>query len=283
MSAADWRQATHVHTYLGLAAQLWHCAICRNDSHHKNGNWQCPYCRGSPKPKVLTPRKQRLIACAACRFLGEELTGEPALHAVEVAELFADGQASPTELLAAHYAATAPAARAAALPHSWDAAMGAVDAVLSRMAYLRAADLNVELTAELTRVLINAEETYGHLGKEAVKGVRKRREPRIRAHFAELRDRASSADGRAMAVIIRDVLGDPFDPVRLDPSWLEAGGGQVRQVAQAIYDSGQFDEMPILADALLDAGCNERRLLDHCLEDRHYRGCWLLDAILCKT
>ena len=59
--------------------------------------------------------------------------------------------------------------------------------------------------------------------------------------------------------------------------------GTVRRIAQAIYDDRAFDRMPILADALEDAGCDNADILNHCRESReHVRGCWVVDLLLGK-
>jgi hypothetical protein len=58
---------------------------------------------------------------------------------------------------------------------------------------------------------------------------------------------------------------------------------EVMGIAEAIYDEREFSRMPILADALEDAGCDDRRILIHCRQDDwHVRGCWVLDLILGK-
>lgn len=284
MSAGQWRKAATVHDQLALAARLWLCPACHNTRRLTSGRFHrhCWSCAGSPKTTVLTLRKQRLIACGVCRFLGDELTGEPAFQAVEVAERFADGLATPAELAAAHSRATAPAAYSATLPDAWEAVTTAVPQAVACLGWAHKGELDARMHQELTQVLVSAEANYGHLGRGAVKAARKSGERRIRAHFAELFDLAGRDFARALAEVPRDVLGDPFDPVRLDPGWLLADGGRVRQVAQAIYDAGTFEDMPVLADALQDAGCGDARLLDHCLRDRHYRGCWLLDLLLGK-
>jgi hypothetical protein len=52
-------------------------------------------------------------------------------------------------------------------------------------------------------------------------------------------------------------------------------------VAQAIYEERAFDRLPILADTLLDAGCNDEAILAHCCsEGPHVRGCWVVDLAL---
>ena len=73
---------------------------------------------------------------------------------------------------------------------------------------------------------------------------------------------------------------DPFRPTVLAPAWLD--GDQARAVAACIDHDGRFDEMPILGDALEEAGCCDVRILEHARRPRHYRGCWLIDSILGK-
>ena len=69
----------------------------------------------------------------------------------------------------------------------------------------------------------------------------------------------------------------------LDPSWLAWNNGTVEKLAQTIHDDQQFDLMPILGDALEDAGCNQQVVLDHCRRPESHAGsCWILDWILGK-
>jgi hypothetical protein len=83
--------------------------------------------------------------------------------------------------------------------------------------------------------------------------------------------------------LLRDVFGNPFRPVAVEPAWLTWNGGTVRQVAQAIYDDHAYDHLPVLADALEDAGCADQSILSHCRgEGPHVRGCWVVDLILGK-
>ena len=76
------------------------------------------------------------------------------------------------------------------------------------------------------------------------------------------------------------IFGNPFRPVGLDPSWLTS---TVLQLAAGIYTDRAFDRLPILADALQDAGCDNADILDHCSSaSPHVRGCWVVDLILSK-
>jgi hypothetical protein len=56
------------------------------------------------------------------------------------------------------------------------------------------------------------------------------------------------------------------------------------KIARAIYDGRAFERMPILADALEDAGCGDADILRHCREPgEHVRGCWVVDLLLGKS
>jgi hypothetical protein len=83
--------------------------------------------------------------------------------------------------------------------------------------------------------------------------------------------------------MLRDVFSNPFRPVVLEKSWLGWNNGCVAEMAQAIYEDRQFCDLPILADALMDAGCDNPDILDHCSRPAaHVRGCWVLDLLLEK-
>jgi hypothetical protein len=51
-----------------------------------------------------------------------------------------------------------------------------------------------------------------------------------------------------------------------------------------MYESRDFSPMPILADALQDAGCENPDILGHCRDPNgvHDRGCWVVDLVLGK-
>jgi hypothetical protein len=56
-------------------------------------------------------------------------------------------------------------------------------------------------------------------------------------------------------------------------------------LATQMYESHDFSAMPILADALQDAGCDNADILDHCRDPHatHVRGCWVVDVVLGKV
>jgi hypothetical protein len=96
---------------------------------------------------------------------------------------------------------------------------------------------------------------------------------------------AQTAEQQAQAVILRCILGNPFRPLQpLDPSWLKWNGGTIRHIAEGIYEERAFDRLPILADALEEAGCTDPDILSHLRgPGPHVRGCWPVDLILGKS
>lgn len=84
------------------------------------------------------------------------------------------------------------------------------------------------------------------------------------------------------AALVRDLFGVPGRRVHIDPDWLAWNNGCVIQLARSIHDERCFSDMPILADALMDAGCQDDLILDHCrAPERHARGCWVVEALRC--
>jgi hypothetical protein len=66
-----------------------------------------------------------------------------------------------------------------------------------------------------------------------------------------------------------------------EPAWRSP---DVVALAKGIYEERAFDRLPILADALQDAGCDCDDILDHCRGSvPHVRGCWVVDLILGKS
>jgi hypothetical protein len=86
---------------------------------------------------------------------------------------------------------------------------------------------------------------------------------------------------RQVAALLRDIIGNPYRPVPLNPSWLTT---DVTALASGIYADRAFERLPILADALQDAGCDNPDILTHCRgAGPHVRGCWVVDLLLGKS
>jgi hypothetical protein len=93
-----------------------------------------------------------------------------------------------------------------------------------------------------------------------------------------------STRGRAPCDLLREVLGRPSRRAPPDRSWLTWEGATVPKLARAIYDERAFDRLPVLADALEEAGCTDAAILGHCRGGgAHVRGCWVIDLLLGKA
>jgi hypothetical protein len=91
----------------------------------------------------------------------------------------------------------------------------------------------------------------------------------------------AKAELAAQCAIIRDVFGNPFrKPPKFDRRWRT---DTAVALARQMYELGDSSAMPILADALQEAGCENDDILDHCRgPSPHVRGCWVVDLVLGK-
>jgi hypothetical protein len=96
----------------------------------------------------------------------------------------------------------------------------------------------------------------------------------------------------AQVCLLRCIFGNPFRPSQpLPASVLAWNSGTVRRLAEGIYEERRMPEgtldtarLAVLADALLDAGCDDEALMEHCRSaGPHVRGCWAVDMILGKS
>jgi hypothetical protein len=78
--------------------------------------------------------------------------------------------------------------------------------------------------------------------------------------------------------LLRDVYGNPYRYVPFPAGWRT---DTVTTFARTMYESREFSAMPIFADALEEAGCDNEEILEHCRSGKpHVRGCWVLDLVL---
>jgi hypothetical protein len=217
--------------------------------------------RLKPKPSA---RKLRLYCVGCCRWLGDKLD-ESCSQAVDVAEKYADGLATLEDLTAAH----AHARR-------------------------RHPSIPVYQLMTMNPERLGAKQLANHAWK-AVDAAARPAAPVPKKAFEGLFLLATLSGGHAllyqtapevlsfMAALLHDVLGNPFRAPHIEPAWLAWNNGTVRTLAETIYDERAFDRLPILADALQDAGCADAAMLDHCRgPGPHTRGCWVVDALLGK-
>jgi hypothetical protein len=95
---------------------------------------------------------------------------------------------------------------------------------------------------------------------------------------------SKDAESMVQSSFLRDIMGNPFHPVSLARPILAWSDRLVVCLAQAIYDERRWGDMPILGDALLDAGCDKEEVLAHCRAGgEHVRGCWVVDLLLGKS
>ncbi len=194
-------------------------------------------------------RKLRLFACACCRR-GWVLLIKKCRKSLETAERYADGESSEAKLR-----------------------LAGMNARVAARVYQRR-----EETAEgiiMSAVAGTCERWIGHIS-DAV------RNAAIGLSFPS--DPARMADARREQVLLlRCVFVNPFNATSLNQTWLGWNDGALVKLAQVIYSQRCFDRLPMLADALEDAGCDDADILTHCRSvGPHVRGCWVIDLLLGK-
>jgi hypothetical protein len=103
--------------------------------------------------------------------------------------------------------------------------------------------------------------------------------PANREQAKQMHQHVESREGR-LTDYVRELFGNPFRPVTFSPEWRT---DTAVSLARQMYEARDFSAMPILADALQDAGCDNDDILDHCRgTDPHVRGCWVVDLVLGK-
>jgi hypothetical protein len=243
-------------------------------------------------------RKMRLFAAACCRRISHLITDGACRRAVELAELYADGLASPSTDLRGYskiYPADAMGIALAgpvradpgqylSTPHTVLAHVAAIQAVfppfLPRLgdwpcAYVVASAAATALGRSGNSILPAERWAVrdGERGLWLPLGNRHRHPPEDWAVYEDER--------RKQTVILRDIVGNPFQPSALDPAWRTAA---VVLLAQAVYEHRTFDRFPVLADLLEEAGATDAGLLGHLRgPGPHCLGCHALDAVLGKS
>jgi hypothetical protein len=200
----------------------------------------------------VTDRKKRLLLCAWVRAGLWQLLNDPRSRAaVEVAERVADAEEDALALKAAAAAAASEGPRASPRPTvSYE----------GRVAFAAATSGLCSAAWATTWSLDAAPSAVARYGRVA------------NWHFDDL-----------LAPLFADIVGPETLPA-VDPAWLSWRDGTVPKLAQAIYDDRRFENLPVLAELLMDAGCHAEAALSHCRwPGPHSRGCWLIDLLLGKT
>ena len=103
-------------------------------------------------------------------------------------------------------------------------------------------------------------------------------------YMTEEGDAEVKAERARQCALLQELFGPViFRSLTVAPAVLVRNNGAVPNLAQALYDESRFGDLPILADALEEAGCVNETILSHCRQPgEHVRGCWALDLILGK-
>ncbi|OWK36546.1 hypothetical protein [Fimbriiglobus ruber] len=189
-------------------------------------------------------RKLRLFAAGCCIRVRSKTKWERTHQAILAAELYADGLMSAEEVAAARQAAHTQSERPAG----------------------KASATDFQLCAAAMGALFGFIQDFW--------GVRIAQEGSLKVSDDY------PAEWKAQSGLLRDIFGNPFRSVTFLSEWHTSN---VLALAQQMYESRDFSAMPILADALQDAGCYSADILDHCRgPGPHSRGCWALDLVLGK-
>ena len=213
-------------------------------------------------------RKLRLFAVACCRRVWDWLSDERSQRAVRVAEWYAE-QAVGSDVLLSAAADAETASREVCLDSRYDP----YDSATWKAAYAAwrvCGDTPEEASGGAAGALACV--TAAHTWDEG--------------HPHESLDllKAEDAERGVNCRFLRCLFGNPFRPApSLAPSVLAWNSGTVPKLAAAIYEERAFDRLPVLADALEDAGCADADILGHCRGGgEHVRGCWVIDLVLGK-
>ena len=214
-------------------------------------------------------RKLRLFACACCRRIESNLREKRSRWIIEVSERYADGRAT-RERLDSAWANADIAFQSIHLSGEGEVEQNAAQAVLG-----------LGVNRDVNEVMEFAAATFGAVARgnayERIWQTHGSNNDERVAKDDAIRVVAANAERNLQAVLLRDILGNPFRPVTIDPRWLTS---TVVDLAIAIYQERAFDRMPILADALMDAGCDDEEIISHCRgEGPHVRGCWVVDLL----
>jgi hypothetical protein len=250
----------------------------------------------------VTPRKLRLLACACCRRIWHLLEEEGSRSVIEIAERHADGEASPVELATARTLADERHDDLRREEYRVEAEVefdSHAPKYRQTMAELTASQAVSEVVAEdLPHDFLTTIQTaafYAFVPSEQAEAdayratLRENVNPRITAVEAARQARrvardtlctvAMDAEAAVQARILRDLMDSPFAPARKGVAYPPTA---VR-LARSVYADRAFGRLPILADALEEAGCTDAELLTHCRQPgEHWRGCWVVDLILGK-
>jgi hypothetical protein len=215
-------------------------------------------------------RKLMLFGCACLRRIWHQLTDRRCRRLVEIAERDADGRARPQAVAAAIRQAKARNLKD-------DADRFALFAFWALRDWMERPGPHIWSHTKASVIAENAANAVAYETFQASGHVADVAMNTPLWHAAEATERATQCD------LLRDLFGNPFRRVVVEPVWLGWNDGTVVKLAECIYTERDWSTLPVLADALEDAGCNRPELLAHLRgPGPHARGCHVLDALLGK-
>ncbi len=238
----------------------------------------------------ISDRKLRLFACACCRRIWNFIADERSKNAVIAAESFAENSITALELNRTRTIAFEVLCSVSGLPIHREGRFYDASSAAAAAAYAVTNELNPVLpiqpddynTANAIELSANAfvANSFADFVKHDWSLQPNKEAYEFTDQHNSIWEEARIKELSALTPILREIVGNLFRPVTLDPRWLTS---TVVDLAKAIYDERAFDKMPILADALMDAGCDNEEIISHCRsEAAHVRGCWVVDLLLGK-
>lgn len=206
----------------------------------------------------VSDRKLRLFGVACCRRVWDRLSEKCVRNAVEMAERYADGVGNRRALASVRSKLIAlQRSKSSTTPLQYDVGRYVLDAKCGAAAQFTAGNA-ASLGVQEMSVIPGGRFFYSY--------------------------EKLAAESREQMVLLRDIFGNPFKPKpSIDPAYLRWNDSTVVRLAQQMYDSRDFSSMPILPDALEEAGCTSADILEHCRgPGPHVRGCWVVDLVLGK-
>jgi hypothetical protein len=219
-----------------------------------------------------TNRKWRLVALVCVERVVEDRRVQVEhpgrkhewMSVIQLVDKFVEGQTDEADLVRMHESCWTEVTSSLTLPSTFPGSYMASQTTLAAAELSRWAVPDFELGAQTSRF--------------------------YRVKTEAPRERRKAAERRAQCDLFRCVFGHLFSQESAIPEFeiesrvLLWNDRCVVRIAQAIYEERAFDRLPILADALEDAGCDNADLLSHCRSGgEHVRGCWAVDLLLGKS
>jgi hypothetical protein len=193
--------------------------------------------------------KLRLFGVACCRRVAHKLPYERIRRVLDVCERYANGSANADELAQAQATALA----VPLLGHYSDNIV--VRQAVAAVTHLTGADRHFHWRT--------VEEVRSKAARAADDGI---------------------AERRWQCELLRCLFGARFHSGKMPPACLEWGRGLAVEMARMIAQERRWQDMPVLADVLEDAGCSSELILAHCRSGQeHVDGCWVLETLLARS